>query len=140
MILKIRRQHTAQVTLIEDDHVIETFAADGANDALHIGVLPRRSRCSDDLLNTHRLDTVTEGLTIGSITVSQQKARRAVPGEGLGHLAREPDLGRVLGDVKVNDVAAVVAEDNEDVEKPKGRSHNDEHVDGGSLAHMIVQK
>jgi hypothetical protein len=40
MILKIGRQHTAQVTLIEDDDVIETFAADRADDALHIGVLP----------------------------------------------------------------------------------------------------
>ena len=51
MILKIGRQHTAQVTLIEDDDVIETFAADRADDALHIG-------------DTHRLDTITEGLTI----------------------------------------------------------------------------
>ena len=97
MILKIRRQHTAQVTLIEDDNVIETFAADRADDALHIGVLPRGSWCGDDLLNTHRLDTVTEGLAIGSIPVSQQKARRGVPGEGLGHLAREPDLGSDFG-------------------------------------------
>ncbi len=64
MILKIRRQHTVQVTLIEDDDVIETFAADRADDALHIGVLPPGSRCSDDHLDTHRLDTITEGLTI----------------------------------------------------------------------------
>ena len=40
----------------------------------------------------------------------------------------------------MNDFAAVVAEDDESVEKPKGRSHNDEHVDGGNLAHVIVQK
>jgi hypothetical protein len=49
VILKIRRQRTAQVMLIEDDDVIETFAADRADDALDIGVLPRRSRCGDDL-------------------------------------------------------------------------------------------
>jgi hypothetical protein len=64
MIPKIRQQHTAQVTLIEDDDLIETFAADRANDALDIGILPRRSRCSDDRLDRHRLDTITEGLTI----------------------------------------------------------------------------
>jgi hypothetical protein len=28
VIVKVRRQHAAQVTLIEDDDVIETFAAD----------------------------------------------------------------------------------------------------------------
>src|SRR5215831_18474641 len=64
VILKISQQHTAQVTLIEGDNVIETFAADRADDALDIGVLPWRSRCSDDLLDRHRLDTIAEGLTI----------------------------------------------------------------------------
>ena len=64
VVLKVCRQHTAQVMLIEDDDVIETFAADRADDALDIGVLPRRSRCSDDLLDRHRLNTISEGLTI----------------------------------------------------------------------------
>jgi hypothetical protein len=41
IIMKIRRQHTAQVILIEDDHVIETLTADRANDALDVGILPR---------------------------------------------------------------------------------------------------
>ncbi len=44
MILKVCRHHTAQVTLIEDDDVIETSAAARADDALDIAVLPRRSR------------------------------------------------------------------------------------------------
>ena len=70
----------AQVTLIEDDDVIETFAADRADNALHIGVLSRGSWRGNDLLNTHCLDTVTEGLAVGRISVSQQKARRSVPG------------------------------------------------------------
>ena len=40
VVFKICRQHTAQVTVIEDDDVIETFATDRADDALDIGVLP----------------------------------------------------------------------------------------------------
>ena len=64
VILKVCRQHTEQVMLIGDDDVIETFAADRANDALDIGVLPRRSRRGDDLLDSHRLNTIAEGLTI----------------------------------------------------------------------------
>jgi len=64
VILKVCRQHSAQVTLIEDNHMIETFAADRADDAFDIGVLPWRSRCSDDLLDGHRLDTIAEGRAI----------------------------------------------------------------------------
>jgi len=41
VILKVCRQHTAQVTLIEGDDVIEKFATDRAGDAFDIGVLPR---------------------------------------------------------------------------------------------------
>jgi hypothetical protein len=41
VILKVRRQHAAQVTLPENDDVIETLAADRANDPLSVGVLPR---------------------------------------------------------------------------------------------------
>ena len=41
VIVKVRRQHTAQVTLVEDDDVIETLAANRANDALDVSVLPR---------------------------------------------------------------------------------------------------
>ena len=41
VIVKVGRQHASQVTLVEDDDVIETFAANRANDALHVSVLPR---------------------------------------------------------------------------------------------------
>ena len=64
VVVEVRRQHTAQVTLVEDDDVIEAFAADRADDAFDIGVLPWRSRRGDDLLDSHRLDTSAEGLTI----------------------------------------------------------------------------
>ena len=64
VITKVRRQHTSQVTLVEDDDVIETFAADRVDDALDVGILPWRSRCSDDLLDRHRLNTIAEDLSI----------------------------------------------------------------------------
>jgi hypothetical protein len=38
MILKIARQDAAQVTLAEDDNVIQAFAADRADEALHYAV------------------------------------------------------------------------------------------------------
>ena len=117
VILKVRRQHTAQVTLIEDDDVIETFTADRADDALDIGVLPRRSRCRDDLLDRHRLDTIAEGLTIRRIAVSQQKARCGVPGKGLGDLARQPDLCRVLRDIEMDDCSSLMAEDDQGAQR-----------------------
>src|SRR6202171_3943263 len=127
VILKVCRQHTAQVTLIEDDDVIETFAADRADDALDIGVLPRRSRCGDDLLDRPRLDRITEGLPICSVAVSQQKARRGVPGKGLGDLARQPGLCRISGDIEMDDFSSLMIEDEQGIEKLKRCRYDDKH-------------
>ena len=62
VILKIGRQHAAQVALTGDDDVIEALAAHRANDALDISVLPRRARCRNDLLDSHHLDAIAERL------------------------------------------------------------------------------
>ena len=62
VILKVCQQNTAQVTLIKDDDVIETFAANRPDNALDIGILPWRSRRGDDLLDRHRPKTIREGL------------------------------------------------------------------------------
>src|SRR6266446_2209370 len=62
IVLEIGRQDAAQVGFIENDDVIETLAADRADDALDIGVLPRGARCSDDLVDPHRPDTIAEAL------------------------------------------------------------------------------
>jgi hypothetical protein len=40
MISKIARQYAAQVTLVEDDNLIQAFTADRTNETLGVGVLP----------------------------------------------------------------------------------------------------
>src|ERR1700738_2395375 len=42
MILKIARQYAAQVMLVEDDNVIQTFTANRTDETLDVGILPRR--------------------------------------------------------------------------------------------------
>jgi len=41
MILKIARQNAAQVTIVENDNVIQAFTADRADEMLDVGILPR---------------------------------------------------------------------------------------------------
>lgn len=41
VIFGIATQHAAQMGRVEDDHVVETFAPDGADQPLDITVLPR---------------------------------------------------------------------------------------------------
>jgi hypothetical protein len=49
MILKIARQDASQVMFVEDDNVIQAFSADRTDETFDVGILPGRSRGSDDL-------------------------------------------------------------------------------------------
>src|SRR5213080_4955729 len=109
MILKIARQHAAQVTVAQDDDVIQAFTANRTNQSLDIWVLPGRSRGSDDLRNAHRANAITECRAIRFVPVPQQIARCSVPGKGLGHLAGKPALRGIWGDFEVNDPSAIEA-------------------------------
>src|SRR5882757_5862033 len=94
----------------------------------------------DDLLDRPRLDTIAEGLPIRSVSISQQKARRGVPGESLGDLASQPALCRVLGDIEMDDFSPLMAEDDQRIEQLKPCRYDNEHVDGGCVMAVIVQE
>ena len=50
----VRGEHPTKPRHVYDDHVIEALASDRADDALHMRVLPRRSRCRSNGLGVHR--------------------------------------------------------------------------------------
>jgi hypothetical protein len=74
MVLKIARQHPAQVALVKDDDMIQTFSPDRTDETLGAGVLPRRSRSRNDLRDPNRSNAMTECRTIGFVPVPQQIA------------------------------------------------------------------
>ncbi len=74
--------------LVKDDDVIQTFAADRADEALDVGVLSRRPRRGNNLFDAHHSNSIAKDRTIRCVAIPQQIAGRGVPGKGLGHLAR----------------------------------------------------
>lgn len=55
---------------VEDDDVIHKLSAKAADHAFNIGVLPGRSRCRDDFIDTQRLKLLPNPITINAIAVS----------------------------------------------------------------------
>ena len=94
----------------------------------------------NDLSDSHRPEPIAEDLTIRCVAVAQQISRCGIPREGFSNLMREPELGRILGDIEVNDPSAVMTDDDQAVEQPERRGRNDEHVDGHGVAHVIAQE
>src|SRR5262245_38771456 len=128
------------MALAEDDHVIETFLSDRTDKTLSVRVLPRRSRRGDDLRYSHRSNAMTECRAIRFVSVPLQIARCSVPGKGLGHLAGEPVLRGIWRDRKVDNSAAVDAQDNQGVEQPERRGCDYKHVNGCNVWKVVPQE
>lgn len=80
------------MALIDNDQVIQAVPSDRSDQALHVGVLPRRPRCRWSIPDPHGVQPVLEDLAKGPITVSNEMARRPAP-EGCHDMLRYFWLG-----------------------------------------------
>src|SRR5450631_1684667 len=125
------------MALAEHDDVVETLTADRSYQALEEGVLPRRARGAHDLLDVHTCEPVAEGRAVDAVAIPHQVLRCAVIWERFDDLLRSPSSGRVVGDVEMQDAAAIVGQDDKDVEDAKGRGRDGEEVDRGECTDVI---
>ncbi len=65
---------------------------------------------------------------VNAIAIVDQVAGVLAPGRGLDHLARDPSCGRMGGDVEVEQAAAVVADQEDDVEGSEGKGLDHEQI------------
>src|ERR1700720_4943331 len=75
---------------VEDDHMIEALAPDGADHAFYVSSLPRRSRRRKHFLHAHVLDLSGEVVAKDSVPISQQITGCRVPGERIAKLLGGP--------------------------------------------------
>jgi hypothetical protein len=73
-------QDMAQVSFAQDEHVVETLAPDGTDQALGERILPGAVRRREDFGDPHALDAVAELLAIHPVTVAQEVGGRRVAG------------------------------------------------------------
>jgi hypothetical protein len=129
VVAQVAVQATTEVSLIQDDHVVEELAADGADHAFDEGILPRGARCSENLGDEHALHPSSKLTAVNAVAIAKEIARRRVIGECLDELLSGPGGGRGISDVEVRDLAAMMQQDHEHVEHAKGHGRHDEEVD-----------
>src|SRR6266851_1624171 len=126
-----------EVLLVEDNHVVEQFASDGANDSLGEGVLPRRARCGENPGGAHTLHPLPKLAPEDAVAIAEQVGRRRVIGECFDNLLRGPSGG---GAIEVRDLAATVQQDDKYVEQTEGRRRYDEKVDRDELGEVVLEE
>jgi len=101
---KVLGEQSAEMVLAEDDHVVEAFTADGADQPLDVRILPGRSGRGEDLLDAHPFDPAPEVLAVDRVSVAKEESRCFVVGKRLDDLLGRPRRRRVLRDVEVDDL------------------------------------
>src|SRR5438552_18131076 len=71
-------KQSTQVVIGDDDHVIHALAANALDQPLHVTVLPRTSRCDQNLLNVHSFDSCPERFAVYSVAISNEILRSSV--------------------------------------------------------------
>ena len=72
VVAEVAAKTTAEVSLVQDDHVVEEFAPDRADHTLGEGVLPRRSRSSENLINAHDSHPLLKLGAVDAVAIAQE--------------------------------------------------------------------
>ena len=76
----IRGEDPRSLTLVENDEVIHALATERSDEALRVGILPRRSRGNGDLVKAQSRDASPELRSIDPIAIADQVLERVSSG------------------------------------------------------------
>ena len=140
IIIDVRNHVAPKGELIQDHNMIETLSADGADEALDIGCLPRRSESGQHFGNVQAFDLSGEGGAIDAVTIPEQVPRRLIPRECRYELRCGPLGGWMLSDVEMHNAPAIVSQNKKHVQDRKSDGGHDEKVHGNQLLDVVFQK
>jgi hypothetical protein len=130
---EVRPQEATQMSVIENEKMVEALSSNRADDPLCEGILPGRAGGGEDLTNSHTLDSPRELLAVDRVSITEQEPGNRIVRECLDDLPGGPDCRGVVRDVDMEEFAAVVAEHDEDEEQAEGDGRDHEEVDGDDV-------
>jgi hypothetical protein len=129
-----------QMSLANDDDVIEQLASDRSDEPLGEAVVPGRAGRDPELLEPHADEPPVERGAEDPIAIADNALGDHVRRHRLDHLLRRPGGVRMRGDVDVQDASALEREHEEDVEHAEGRGLYREEVDGERAWEVVTDE
>jgi hypothetical protein len=120
VVFEIRFQDSAQTTLTQDDHMIQTLTTDRSDHSFDIGVLPGRLRSCQNFPDIKPPRCPREVLAIASLP--QQITRGAVSRKSFQQLVGHPFRCGMLGHREMHNPAAIVRQNHQDEQIEAERS------------------
>ncbi len=140
VVVGIRSENLAQVPFAERDDVIEALAADRADEASYMSVLPRQPPGNQLITDSHSGETLPGGVPVNTVTVSEQISRCLLPGEGFGDLPRNPLGCGMRSDCHSENAPGRMVQDHEPIEEPEADRRHDEEIHRGDAGGVVAQE
>ena len=140
IVAEIIFEQSAQMVVVEDDHMIQALVTNASDHPLDIAILPRTPWCNENLFDAHSFDPGCEGVAVDSVAVPNHKPGSAVFRKCFDDLLCGPNRRRMLRNIEVDDAAAIVRQDNEDIDDLQANRCDCEEINGYQLPNMISKK
>ena len=124
----------------KDQHMIQALAAKRPDQAFNIWVLSGRPRCDRAVANAHPSHPVRESLSVSTIIVADQIARRRIPRKCLGDLLCQPLRRGMLGYREPEKLSATVAHDQKGKQALERQGWNQAKIDSRDRVGMVAQE
>jgi hypothetical protein len=121
-------QHPSEMSLVDHDDVIEALCADGLNEPFRDRVGLRRLRRRPHASDSEAAGPRIEIPAVDGVPVVDQVSGLATPRNRLKWLLPDPDRRRTGRDVEVDQLTAVVADEEEDVQDPVVNGVGDQEI------------
>ena len=128
------------MSLMQDNHVIQAFAADSPDEPLDIRILPRTPWGDHHFFDPHVPHPLPKRGAVDTVAIPQEIPRGLVPREGINDLLGGPLRGGMFGDVEVDDAPSMMGQDDQDREHRVPHRGDHKEIQGHEILHVILQE
>ena len=133
-------QDAPEMRLVDDDHVIETFASDRSDQAFDVRILPRTRRRGDDFTDADASQSALEDVAVDAVSISMQPAGHRVLRKRVDHLLSAPDRRGMIRDIHMHNAPALVRQEDEDEQHSAGKRWDREEIYGRRRGEVIGEE
>ena len=128
------------MSLVQDDDMVQAFAAETPDEPFDVGVLPRTAGSDQYFFDPHVLHPLPKSSAVDTVPIAQEIAWRFFPRKRVHDPLGGPLGGGMLSDVEVDDATPMVGQDDEDKEHVVSDRRHDKEIEGDQILHMVVEE
>ena len=134
-------QHPLEMTLVDDQHLIQTLVPHRSDPPLRERVRPRRLYRCPELSHPQSSHAPIKRFAIPAVPVTEEIPRRIpIPGTGVHDLLGSPVGGGMSGHPNLQDLPSLVVHHEEDVQRPEEHRPHPEEVARPDVLGMVCQQ